>query len=117
MNFNRIAPCGDCPFRSDIKFNLCPDRRKEIVKELVHNDKTFACHKTVDYDAWEAEDEYQPTGNESHCAGALIAMKRAGVIWHNWRLRLAKMSGLLDDGKLRMSAPVLGLEEFEVQDV
>lgn len=71
----------------------------------------------MDYDVWEAEDEYQPTGNESHCAGALIAMKRAGVIWHNWRLRLAKMSGLLDDGKLRMSAPVLGLEEFEVQDV
>lgn len=116
MNFNRVAPCGDCPFRSDIEFHLHPNRRKEIANDLVHNDKTFACHKTVDYDVWAGDGEYQATGNESHCAGALISMKKGGTLWHNWRLRFAKGIGLFDDNNLRMSAPVMGMEEFECFD-
>ena len=47
-----------------------------------------------------------PTGNESHCAGALLVMLKSGAFDANWRLRFAVGLGLLDPNKLDQVVPV-----------
>lgn len=114
MKFNLTHPCGNCPFRTDIQFFLSTDRRKEIADDL-RADKTFACHKTVNYQRWEEErdmaDEgdtsYRYDGNESHCAGALIALHKNGESADNFVLRFAVMLGWYDPERLDLSAPVV----------
>jgi hypothetical protein len=104
MNFNLHKPCANCPFRSDITFYLPEARRREIADHL-QADGTFQCHKTTDGD-WDDDFNYVPTGNESHCAGALLVMLKSGAFDANWRLRFAVGFGLLDPNKLDQSVPV-----------
>jgi hypothetical protein len=56
MKFNLVRPCDSCPFRTDKPFYLTPERAREISEGLL-GDKTFACHRTVDYDRMEREGE------------------------------------------------------------
>lgn len=112
MLFQMIQPCKDCPFRSDIAFFLHKRRRQEIAASLLFGDSTFACHKTVDYNRWDddrAEDEeaeYTHSGDEQHCAGALIVLAKQGALWDNSMPRIAKALGIFDETALNMDAPV-----------
>lgn len=115
MHFDMTQPCKDCPFRNDITFYLHPARRQEIATALLFGDSTFACHKTVDYGRWEDEDteEYTHSGDEHHCAGALIVLTKSDRLWWNKLFRLARLFGWLDPKKLNLEAPVFGsMEEF-----
>lgn len=114
MKFNLTRPCSDCPFRSDIKFYLSPERKEEIARNLVEDENTFACHKTTDHEGWD-DGEYMATGQESHCAGALIIMENNNLIVDNWRLRMTVGLGLLDTDKLDLSSPVCGSFEEWIQ--
>lgn len=112
MNFKLTSPCANCPFRTDINFYLRPGRREEIV-EALRNDQIFACHKTLDGE-WDDEGRYAITGTESHCAGALIVMKKSNELADNYMYRMAQVVGIFDPEKLNMGAPVEdSLELFE----
>src|ERR1051325_256618 len=102
MHFDMVTPCDNCPFRKDITFPLSPERTKEILDSLFVHDQTFPCHKTIDYEEWEEEERYIPTGNEQHCAGALILAERLNR--PNQMMRIAERLGLYDRTKLRMDA-------------
>ena len=73
--FDLKRPCKNCPWLKELgpKFQLHPDRIREIV-----NASSFSCHKTVNYDAMEedengeCETQYKKSGAQQ-CAG-LIAM-------------------------------------------
>lgn len=107
MRFNLHAPCAQCPFRTDCRRGWLGRRRAaEIAHAVGREGKTFACHKTVDYDA-------ARTGDESHCAGAAILQEkielRPGRSVHEGRgamLQVAGRLGLYDPAALDLAAPV-----------
>lgn len=113
MKFNLKAPCADCPFRSDIAFYLTKDRRIEIANDLQH-DKTFACHKTVNYERWGEDPDvpYTQQGEESHCYGALVALHKSADVRSNFLLRLAIHFGWLKVNDIDITLPVSGLAEW-----
>lgn len=94
MNFDMRTPCKDCPFRTDHPIQLREGRMAGILNDVLHRDKTFACHKTT----------HGAKREVSHCAGALIAHEKAGK--PNWIIRLAHQLGFCDPKKLNMKAPV-----------
>lgn len=100
FKFDLKRPCPECPFRSDKEFYLRPGRRAQIWEDLTRNDKTFTCHLTL-----EAKDR-------SHCAGALIAMEKAGKTSWNFLLRLAMEAGIYNPSEMDMNAPVSAEDEF-----
>ncbi len=115
MKFNLHKPCTDCPFRKDIAFFLPEARRQEIANSL-RNDQVFQCHKTSSGE-WDDDFNYYPTGDEIHCAGALIIMQKNGEIGANWPLRFAVGLGILNVDALDLGAPVFGtLDEFITGD-
>lgn len=65
MKFEMTSPCENCPFRTDKPFFLGPERAREIADALFA-DKTFSCHKTVDYakreDYEDGEERATPPG-------------------------------------------------------
>ena len=101
MNFNLTQPCDQCPFRTDITFYLRAKRVDEILEGLFDQDRTFACHKTVEH----GEDgEAVQNSKQEHCAGALILMERESS--PNQLMRIAERVGHYDHRKLNMDAPV-----------
>ncbi len=111
MKFNLHRPCADCPFRRDIAFYLRTKRRQEIAHSLRH-DGTFACHKTTDGE-WSDDGKYTYTGNEQHCAGALIVMGKQDELRDNAPIRIAVFVGWLDPDQLDQTAPVFdSLDDF-----
>lgn len=104
MKFDLVRPCPTCPFRVDIRFDLHPERRAEIVQGL-RSDESFTCHSTIDYGAW--VDEFVPNEKNQHCAGALIAMKKDGSLFANRIPRMAAIFGWFDPDKLDMAQPVV----------
>lgn len=96
MNFNLKRPCKNCPYRKDcLPGWLGRARADELAADVILGDKTFACHKTVNYAKWDEQedpDEYQHDGTEQFCAGALILEKKAN--WGgNFSIRLGRMFG------------------------
>lgn len=68
MNYGLKKPCASCPFVEANDFPLDPERIEEIAEA-----DGFACHNTVDYDAWDEDEEgYVPTAGEHHCYGHLV---------------------------------------------
>lgn len=100
MRFDRFTPCGECPFRNDVRPYLRLARATEIAESVVRYDQTFACHKTtgVEGGRWTRHKD------RSMCAGAMILVKKSG--WRNAMLQIAERLGLLDPKKLNMKAPV-----------
>jgi hypothetical protein len=97
--YGMTTPCAKCPFRNDIRPYLTSDRVREIEHSLLRAE--FPCHTTTEHDD---EGECVPTGNEIHCAGALILMEkeqRSGQM-----MRIAERLGMYDPTKLDMGAPV-----------
>jgi len=130
MKLDMTGPCSSCPFRSDKLFFLGPERAREIADALLA-DKTFACHKTVQYDRQEREDgepeddrvdrsnpclvdldklwgrdarTAPPDPKEQHCAGAMIILEKLDR--PNQWMRIGERLGMYDRRKLDMKAPV-----------
>ena len=110
MDYSLIRPCAKCPFRNDIPPFLREDRVWEIADSLVNAE--FPCHETVDYDdeQWYNDDEekggsfFIPTGDEKHCAGALILLEK--LEQPSQMMRICERFGSYDRNKLDMDSPV-----------
>ncbi len=98
--YGMTTPCDKCPFRSDIRPFLRPERVREIEGSLVRAE--FPCHKTTEHDA---DGEYvRDIPKEIHCAGALILMEKEGR--SSQMMRIAERLGMYDPSKLDMEAHV-----------
>jgi hypothetical protein len=104
MRFDLTRPCPDCPFREDITFALAPARTEEILMALLVCDQTFTCHATIEYDGTDEDGNVLATGQEQHCAGAMILAER--LERPNQLMRIAERLGRYDRSKLQMNAPV-----------
>lgn len=110
MNFDLVAPCKNCPFRTDIDFPLRTERVEEICDALVNQQATFACHKTTEHDE---DGEYVRRDSEQHCAGALIMLEK--MEQPNQLMWIAERFGGYDRTKLRMDAPVFDDDESMIE--
>lgn len=94
------TPCPNCPFRTDVKPYLSPERVEEIRDGLERGE--FPCHKTLDYDT--DEEGGVETEKTAHCAGALILLEKEGT--PSQMMRISERLGMYDARKLDMDAPV-----------
>lgn len=101
MNFDLIAPCPKCPFRTDVTPYLRTDRVIEICESLVEEDMSFSCHQTTQFDD---DGEVVHSRKEQHCAGATIMLEKMDR--PNQAMRIYERIGCYDRTKLRMTAPV-----------
>jgi len=93
MDFKLKKPCKGCPFRKDcLPGWLGKERAQEIANSVILGDGGFPCHKTVNYEAWneEEEEEYFYKGGEQFCAGALALEQKANE-GGNLSIRLGRM--------------------------
>lgn len=109
MRYRLVTPCGNCPFRSDVKPYITAARAREILSSRGE----FHCHKTIelgdglddgvdgDTDHWR---EVVDDKNAQVCAGFLICLEHDNE--PNQMMRIAGRVGLYDRRKLRMDAPV-----------
>lgn len=91
--FDVKQPCKDCPFieGGNMQRSLAEGRLDGIKSDLMA-DKTFSCHKTVDY-------EHGDRRKEKHCAGAMIYLyknKRP-----NQAMRIGERLGMLKESELK----------------
>lgn len=100
--YNLVRPCENCPFRTDVRPYLKPDRIQEMEEALVRGE--FHCHKTLDYS--QIEDWEDEPGDEKaqHCAGALILLEK--IDRPSQMMRICERLGLYHPEKLDMSSPV-----------
>lgn len=101
MNFSLKRPCAKCPFRTDVRPYLRPERAEEILLAITEQDATFACHETTEHDE---DGDHMLTAKEQHCAGALIMLEKMDQ--PNQMMRIAERMGFYDRTKLHMDAPV-----------
>lgn len=93
MNYSLKTPCDNCPFRSDVRPYIHPERVKEIVGQ------PFSCHKTTT-----AKGRSNLHPKAQHCAGALILLEKMEE--PHQLMRIAERLKLYDRTKLDMGAPV-----------
>lgn len=101
MNYTMTKPCKECPFLIGSGF------RPQALRE--HASGSFGCHKACDVDESEqlGISQFVPNAKTPHCAGALIALEKAGK--PHQMMRIAERLGMYDPTKLDMSAPVQSL--------
>jgi len=99
MKYTMKSPCPQCPFRTDNRFYLRPGRVRAIAAALVRGE--FPCHKTAEHDE---EGDWKRTGDEVHCAGALILLEKSGR--PSQMMRIAERLGIYDRRTIDMEAPV-----------
>jgi hypothetical protein len=102
--YRLTTPCANCPFRTDVKPYLRPERVEEMQESLTRSE--FPCHKTLDYSKLGEDDVGYGEGYEKHghCAGALILLEKIGE--PSQMMRICERIGLYDPRKLDMDAPV-----------
>lgn len=100
MKYNLKTPCAHCPFRSDIR----PFIRPERVEEIAYGNAEFPCHKTLNYHTEDADGEGVTTEDTQHCAGLLILLEREEQ--PHQMMRICERLNLYDRTKLDMNAPV-----------
>ena len=108
MNFDLKTPCKECPFRTDIKPFLHPDRVREILDGITSGDKTFTCHKTAKFDD-DGERVLYGSPQDQHCAGALILLEK--IEQPNQLMRIYERLRGYDRTALDMNAPVFDTQE------
>lgn len=104
-DYGLVAPCANCPFRSDIRPFITAARASEIL----HSQGEFYCHKTIkigdpideDEETW---GEVVDDKNAQVCAGFLICLENDGS--PNQMMRIARRLGIYHPDKMRMDAPV-----------
>lgn len=113
MNYDLKKPCSNCPFRTDIKFYLDPERVEEICDAIVHQQATFACHKTTIACKEDESDEMLVGPKTQHCAGAMIMLEHMEK--PNQMMRIMERVGGYDRTKLKMNSPVFKNAEDMVE--
>lgn len=68
------VPCKHCPFRTDVKPFLHPERAYEIAASAYNPYNDFTCHNTLEYDD-ESENGYRGRTSKT-CAGWLTIQAR-----------------------------------------
>jgi len=106
MNFDLKRPCANCPFRTDIRPFLHPERAREICDAMLLGDESFWCHKTIDCS--EAS-EGSTNRKTQHCAGGLILLEKLNR--PNQLMRIAERIRCYDRTQLDMAAPVFEAPE------
>ena len=101
MNYTKIKPCNNCPFRNDIKPYLRSRRVEQIRDGLVRGD--FPCHKTT-VESESDDGEMRATDESLHCAGALILLERLNE--PSQMMRICERLGMYDRRKLDMDSPI-----------
>lgn len=93
MQFKLNAPCKSCPFKKDtLKGWLGESRAEDLVKSIIHEEKTFSCHKTTGVLGNEPKDTQM-------CAGALLLILKE-LPGHRM-LRIAEHFNMLDTSEVR----------------
>lgn len=90
MKFNMKKACKECPFLkgSSTNVTLAKGRIEGIVHDMLHNDSSFICHKTLD----------KPSMEQEHCAGALAYLEKRNR--PNQMMRIAERIGTYDKDKV-----------------
>lgn len=92
--FDLKKPCDNCPFRKEGGIRLEPRRAREIAQGQIDNPGfTFPCHKTVNYDDRDEDDDthYVWQKQNQYCAGALNFALNVGR--SNQMIRIAAITG------------------------
>jgi hypothetical protein len=101
--------CDNCPFRKEGAIELNPGRLESIVSDLLSSDhNTFLCHKTVHSKhggTWTEHGQYQHSGNESPCYGAMAYLTKCDR--PNVQTRIAHATGMLDIKELRQDSEII----------
>lgn len=102
--YGLVRPCAKCPFRNDITPYLTKGRVREIERSLVRAE--FSCHETTYKTGGEQTEDgdYVRSGQEVHCAGALILLEK--LERPSQMMRIAERLRMYDRSKLNMEAPV-----------
>jgi hypothetical protein len=102
-------PCANCPFLKQGAIELAPGRIEGIIAHLLEDDwNTFPCHKTVhgkNGGEWDDEGEYQSSGKESMCSGAMALLHKVGQ--PTVPMRLGIVMGKLKVDDLEAVAPLI----------
>ena len=111
INLDLKSPCGNCPFRSDVKFHLSRARAMEFAQ----SDEIFLCHKTLDYETEGGDGRGADTELTQACAGYLIMRTKE----HNpgKAMIMLRLLGLFDAGELNIGAPVYASQSEFVEAV
>lgn len=89
-------PCNQCPFlKSTLKGWLGKKRTTELVKESIHADSVFHCHKTLAHDG----EDTIITSKTLACAGAALLAKKEGGhnAYYRWYVREMQGAELVFD--------------------
>lgn len=102
--FRLKRPCENCPFLKEGAIDLEPGRLQGIIDDLLGNDmSTFQCHKTVHHPktggTWTDDGDYEASGKECMCAGAMIYLEKAGR--PTVGMRLGSAIGIYDSRELK----------------
>ena len=100
MNYNLKKPCSNCPFRTDIKTFIRPERAEDICDSLERG-QDFVCHKTTGSDD-EGETTIEQKSQMS--AGAMIMLEHMEA--PTQMMRISERLGMYDRSKLDMESPV-----------
>jgi hypothetical protein len=100
--FNLKKPCDQCPFVKNSMMNktLSEGRVTDIVEDLLSDDKkTFTCHKTIDYNEMDENNELvRNPQKEEMCFGSMIFLQK--IRRPHVSQRLAYALGILDHNNL-----------------
>lgn len=100
-------PCKHCPFRSDIRRYLQPERYLSIARSLVDLGESFTCHETNDFD--DETGDAVVTSRSKACAGAMIWLQHQNR--PNQCMQVMERLGAFDPSRLDMKAPVYTTRE------
>lgn len=112
MNIKKLfaikRPCPNCPFLKTGGIHLAPGRLDSIKKDLLSSDeKVFFCHKTTYLDGAEDTEhrgegtQYQTSGKEAYCMGAMAWLYINGQ--PNIAVRLGSLFNYITDEDLKTS--------------
>lgn len=79
MSDFRKKPCKHCPFRSDVKPYLHPERAEEIAYASQNPYNSFSCHETTEPDEESDSGEMLVTERSKECAGFLTLRAQEGL--------------------------------------
>lgn len=99
------TPCDNCPFRSDVRPYLRPERGREIWAALQQGG-TFPCHKTTVHVETDDGEDLVSGPDSLWCGGALRLLETRGGADRNQMVRIGERLGIIDLTKLDREAPV-----------